>query len=119
MKRDMDLIRQILFDLEEWQPEMGEVDIEVEGYSTEEINYHLVILMDASLVKAAFQRNIKGDFIWHDIRLTWEGHEFLDAARDNKRWEKAKIAMAQVGGFALDVMKQLLVQYLKQELKLV
>jgi hypothetical protein len=118
MKRDMDLVRQILFVLEERQPDQNDVDIEIEGYSTSEIDYHLLLLIDANLIKAIYQQNLGDDFIWQDLRLTWAGHEFLDAARDNKRWEKAKGAMAQVGGFVFDVGKQLLVQYLKQELNL-
>jgi hypothetical protein len=119
MKRDMDLVRQILFVLENRQPDEDEVDIEIDGYSAEEINYHVVILMDAGLIKAKYQQDIHEDIpTWFDLRLTWEGHEFIDAARDNKRWEKAKGAMAQAGGFALDVMKQLLTSYLKAELNL-
>jgi hypothetical protein len=31
-------------------------------------------------------------------RLTWEGHEFLDAARDEKRWKKAMSTVKEKGG---------------------
>jgi hypothetical protein len=50
--------------------------------------------------------------------ISWNGHEFLNAARDNTRWEKAKGAMAKAGGFVLPVLMQLLTQYLKAEPKL-
>lgn len=30
-------------------------------------------------------------------RLTWEGHEFLDAARDDTVWKKVKEKLAAVG----------------------
>jgi hypothetical protein len=118
LKRDMDLVRQILLAVEGRPLEEDEVDITIDGYTTNQINYHLVILMDAGLIKAKYAQNLRDDYMWLDIRLTWEGHEFLDAARDNKRWEKAKGVLAQAGGFALDVMKQLLIQYLKQDLDL-
>lgn len=119
MKRDMDLARKILFAVEELpKQQKGFVDIKIDGHTNEEINYHLIILMDAGLIKADYVDNKLIDYIWKSIRLTWEGHEFIEAARDNTRWEKAKGAMVQVGGFALDVMKQLLVQFLKEELKL-
>ena len=118
MKRDMDLVRKILFKIEELPQYSNQwADVPIDGYSKDEIDYHLVILMDAGLIDASRVSNIR-DVIWKAVRLTWEGHEFLDAARDNGRWEKAKTTMNQVGGFALDVMKQLLVQYLKTELKL-
>ena len=118
MKRDMDLVRQILFAIEKRSQEEDDVEIIVDGYTTSEINYHLVILADAGLITAKYQKNLRDDYIWQSIRLTWEGHEFLDAARDNTRWEKAKIVMTHMGGFALDVMKQLLIQYIKQDLNL-
>ena len=31
-------------------------------------------------------------------RLTWEGHEFLDAARDSKRWSKVMETVKELGG---------------------
>jgi hypothetical protein len=89
-------------------------DLEIEGYSKEEVDYHNLLLKEAGLI--VLENGALGEY--RPTRLTWEGHEFLDAARDTKRWEKAKGAMAQAGGFALDVMKQLLIHYLKSELGL-
>jgi len=71
---------------------------------------------EAGLIEADISNSADAEY--KPKRLTWEGHEFLDAARDNRRWEQAKGAMAQAGGFALDVMKQLLIQYLKAALRL-
>jgi hypothetical protein len=75
-----------------------------------------MLLKEAGLIDAIDVS--KGANDWKPKRLTWEGHEFLDAARDNKRWEKAMVVMSQVGGFVFDVGKQLLIQYLKQEINL-
>lgn len=115
MKRDMDLVRKILFEVEK-EPYTGVGnEINIPEYSGDDIEYHLMLLEEAGFIEVAprgMSESLK------PTRLTWEGHEFLDAARDNTRWEKAKGAMSQAGGFALDVMKQLLVQYLKAELKL-
>ena len=124
MKRDMDLVRKILFEIEKMEYSDNRLEIyprggfssedePLHGYQREDISYHLLLLKEASLIQA----DQLGAF-WYPIRLTWEGHEFLDAARDDARWEKAKVAMANAGSFAIDVMKQLLVQYLKTELKL-
>lgn len=118
MKRDMDLCRKILIEVEKLSFDISMIEMRIEGYSMEEVNYHLIILGDAGLLALDYVRGGRKDYIWKSIRLTWEGHEFLDSARDNGRWEKAKGAMSQAGGFALDVMKQLLVQYLKDQLKL-
>jgi hypothetical protein len=35
--------------------------------------------------------------------LTWKGHEFLDLARDQKRWNQAKIAIGKVGSAPISV----------------
>jgi hypothetical protein len=47
--------------------------------------------------------------------LTWQGHESLDAARDNRVWEtvRAKIASAVVE-VPFSLLKELLVLTLKQ-----
>lgn len=117
MKRDMDLCRKILIEVENAPTPAFRTKLKLDGYSQEDISYNVMLLSQAGLLTAV---NFGGDdrSNWKPESLTWEGHEFLDAARDNKRWEKAKTAMAQAGGFALDVMKQLLVQYLKAELEL-
>ncbi len=51
--------------------------------------------------------------------LTWEGHEFTEAARDERRWKKAVGIVAEKGGnITLDVMKQLLMSLMKGTLGL-
>lgn len=46
--------------------------------------------------------------------LTWAGHEFAEAARDDARWKKAMGLVAEKGGsITLDVMKDLLVSLMK------
>ena len=40
------------------------------------------------------------------ISLTWQGHEFLDAARNDTIWRKAKKKVLETtGGLAFDVLK--------------
>lgn len=51
--------------------------------------------------------------------LTWEGHEFAEAARDERRWKNAMgIVAERSGNITLDVMKQLLVSLMKGTLGL-
>jgi Hypothetical protein (DUF2513) len=119
MKRDMDLCREILIEVEKAEYRgVGEpVSLKVENSDNDAISYHIMLLSEAGLIQAV-DRNYGAPGGWRAVRLTWDGHEFLEAARDSKRWEKAKGAMAQVGGFVFDVGKQLLIQYLRAELKL-
>jgi hypothetical protein len=52
-------------------------------------------------------------------RLTWEGHEFLDAARDDTRWKRAwTIVREKAGSVTVDVLKQVLTSLMKDALAL-
>jgi Hypothetical protein (DUF2513) len=53
--------------------------------------------------------------LWKPISLTWEGHEFLEAARSSDHWTKVKQILAQKGGgLVLEVVKTLLVEVSKR-----
>jgi DNA-binding transcriptional ArsR family regulator len=116
MKRDMDLARAILLKIEE-QPFTGAwVEITIDGYSPDEITYHVMLLAEAGLIDADDVSSI-ANVEWMPKRLTWEGHEFLDAARDNNRWNKAKNTMEKFGGFVFEIGKQVLLELIKSELR--
>ena len=53
------------------------------------------------------------------VNLTWEGHEFAEAARDETRWEKAMGIVTEKGGaITIDVLKNLLSSLMKAALGL-
>ncbi len=114
MKRDMDLIRKILFEIEKWPLNGGGSNLEIQEYSTEEVTYHVMLLVEAGLIKAYDVSSMSGPAFIPE-RLTWQGHEFLDAARDDNRWNKAKDAMGKAGGFVFEVAKALLISYLSNQ----
>ena len=90
MKRDMDLIRAMLMSIE--ADEHGFASkIEIPNYTQEEIGYHAVLLGEAGLaiVSDITTFGVKSPQAMV-IRLTWSGHEFLDAARDKTIWNQAK-----------------------------
>lgn len=106
MKRDMDLIRQILFAIEESPTPEVRVSIKIEGRSQEEVSYRIKLLAEARLIEALDMSTL-GKFEWQARTLTWEGHEFLDAARDDTRWNKAKgIIVEKAGTLTFDLLKQ-------------
>ena len=105
MKRDMDLIREILFAVEKHDAAGGWITVEIEGHSQNEINYHMVLLKDAGLMDAAVMGS-QQDLHVQPIRLTWAGHEFIDAARSGKVWEGAKaFALKTTGTLTLEGIK--------------
>lgn len=114
MKRDMNLARRILLEVEKWPPEGGGGQIDVQGYDQQTISYHIMLLSEAGLLKGRDASGV-GDICWFVDRLTWEGHEFVEAARDDTRWKKAISTISEKGGsFVFDVIKQLLVDLIKQ-----
>src|SRR5688572_11501611 len=130
MKRDMDLVRKILFKMadNDKHSSYSPGHLKVDGYTQQQVDYHLKMMAQADLLHIDTMEQtsyVSKSPEWTTPKVymsyysvSWNGHEFLEAARDNTRWEKAKGAMAHAGGFAVDVMKQLLIQYLKEELKL-
>ena len=117
MKRDMDLVRKILLEIEKHPYTGGWIDVHLEEYTSEEVVYHLKLLAEAALIEAHDVSSHSGMDL-RPVRLTWEGHEFLDAARDDTRWNKAKETITKVGGISLEIVKLLLLDLMKTELNL-
>lgn len=116
MKRNMDLARAILSALEGSSDAFGPKEFVIQGYSEEEVSYHVKLLHQAGLVEA---KDISGvnQFKWFPISLTWEGHEFLDAARDNTRWGRAKqIVLEKTGGLSFDMLQSILTKLMTDAL---
>jgi DNA-binding transcriptional ArsR family regulator len=110
MKRDMELVRQVLLQTEKSVSVRGEIDLNIEGYSPEEIYYHVKILSDAGLLEANDLTTYDG-FEWRPKNLTWKGHEFLDAARNETVWKKTtEIVKDKGGSIPFEVLKDLLIK---------
>jgi hypothetical protein len=104
MKRDMNLIRLLLLRAE------SDEEVDVSAYTEDQLVYHSALLVEAGLVDGAIRTNAKGypnGVV--TIRLTWSGHEFLDAARDESVWQKATGTVRSKGlSLTFDVLKELL-----------
>lgn len=115
MQRDMDLVRHILLAVEAGGAATNPQAITADGHSQEVIHYHVRLCVDAGLLtdpisKLEFSKSNRSMRIMGNTTLTWAGHEFLDAAREDGRWEAAKAASAKVGTVGLDAIKSVLVQ---------
>jgi hypothetical protein len=114
MKRDLGLIRMMLLAIEDspsgWAPAL-----KFEGYADALVGYHAYLLIDAGLARGSDVSTAGSEAPQGMItNLTWAGHEFAEAARDEARWSKAMGLVADKGGnVTLDVMKELLVSLMK------
>jgi hypothetical protein len=105
MKRDPELCRDLLLKVEELPFDGRFHDVVVEGRSDEEITYHIMLLDEAGLIEAEDLSTLSG-MCWKPKRLTYSGHEFLDAARSDTVWQKAKAwTMKTTGTVALEGLK--------------
>lgn len=96
MKRDMELCRRILLDLENKPFGTGLINVEFSDVEPEDVAYHIKLLGEAGLIDA--QNISKGDRLrWRVKSITWEGHDFLDAIKDESRWNKMKDFVKESG----------------------
>ena len=113
MQRDLDLVKDILLVIEadpkydgthEFCYQTSE-EFGIHEHSTEEVAYHLALLIEAGFVKGA----VVPKFVpLHTIRaLTWSGHEFLDNIRDRGIWEKTKERVKGLSSVGLNVIAAL------------
>lgn len=105
MKRDMDLIRRIMLEIEKQPFDGGGLNVEIAGVTDAEVTYHLILLSEAGLIEGRDVSSLDGPGFLV-TRLTYSGHEFLDAARNDAIWLKAKeLAMKAVGSLTMEGLK--------------
>ena len=109
MKRDLDLIRKILQQCEDFEHRFAPRAITVEGYTDEQIGFHVYLAGEAGLMMKANNTG-PGDKspTATPISISWEGYEFLENSRDDRVWSTAKQAAHASGGVAFDVVKSVL-----------
>ena len=104
----MDLVRQILMQVEDAD---GPVYAEKLGFrdtSEECVLYHVQIMQQHGLVDAHINyRNGNVPYSGKVFGLTWDGHDFLDAVRDDKLWSRTKKTVKDVSGsITVETLKQ-------------
>lgn len=111
MKRNLDLVRDILLHLESQESGFYYKPLTLENYSKDETIYHIILMIENELIDGKIQ-SVSGNATPLVIvtRITWKGHDFLDACRDSQRWKQAKEVFSNVGGVTFDVAKDILVQ---------
>lgn len=110
----MELIRLLLKQVEGEQPRP-----DLSGYSEKQQVYHYTLLIEAKLVDGEVINDSTGQpastVAW---KLTWSGHEFLDAARNDTVWQKVTGKIKTSGiSVTFDIMKTLLVEAIKDQFK--
>lgn len=118
MKRDMDIVREVLCKISDagGKPSWKAL---VEGKSEEDaktILYHVDLLSRAGLLTGV-SLGLHGYKIWENLDLTWDGHEFVDAVRDSEVWKETRKGIEGVGSFTFDLVKDLAKGLIKKKIE--
>lgn len=100
MTRDMDLMRKILFYIEDnYQAGQGFIQtIEIDGYTPEVISEHIVLAYDARLVQNIRKIQMMGaPSIYWVGNLSNEGYDLLDKIREDTIWNQTKSVIKEKG----------------------
>ncbi len=126
MKRDMDLIRDLLIKIEGGQQtfetmssEMASIlrtspETSMSEEEADRLRGHLDLLEQGGFIEIEARAGAGSYWI---KGLTWQGHDFLDSVRDPKIWEKTKKGVEGAGGFTVDLLKDLAKGLVKKQIE--
>jgi hypothetical protein len=123
MKRNWDVIREILLRLE--QKPADEHTLQLSSFPEDrkaEFSYHAELLLEAGLVEERMFKVVDpGPYDFMLNRLRWNGHEFLNATRNDTIWNKTKEFFVSKGvSMTFDLVKSVAVNislaYLKGQI---
>lgn len=119
MKRDMDLLRQLLLHIEEQDDGTDrEIDVQVNGIQPEVVAEHLRMLMEAKLIEGVTVPDGSETFDHVEpTRLTWSGHDFIETVRDPEIWKKTKEGAIAARGFTFELLADLAKGFVKKQVE--
>jgi hypothetical protein len=113
MKRDMDLIRNILLTCESHDSGYAPKELKIDSYTEEQIGFHVHLMGQAGLLETIDITTLSSRSPSAvPSRITWEGYEFLEACKNEGNWQKVRSAAQASGGFVLSAAKDVLVRLL-------
>jgi hypothetical protein len=118
MKRDMDLVRAIMIKVAEKLPPIGYLQdrVSIEGYDAATIDGHIALLIEAGFLEGKVNKAANVVAI---TGLPWRGHDFIDAAKDDTIWSRAKaLVLKHSTSVSFDVLLELLKAEAKNRLGL-
>ena len=104
MKRDMELIREILLKIETNCNDVSFYSVPFDEFKKdrEDVIGHCKLIIDRGLAE--------GKIVGTNVLisgLTWDGHDFVDNSRDSKVW---KAALKAAGTFSFGIFTKVLVE---------
>jgi len=115
MTRDWEVIRDILSKIEE-NNDNSDFCNELQDENKESYMYHIELLIEAEFIKGKIESSLDLSEVTCDIdRLTWIGHDFLDAIRSDSIWSKTKNILKEKGlGMSFDIIKKTAIKFAEE-----
>lgn len=120
LKRDLNLIRNMLLRIEKLNSTKQKITIESFLDLCADpalISLHIELLIDSNYIETSepIYCGVIKDFLIY--RITSDGYDYLDSIRENSIWERTENMLFKVGGSAaLDVVKSVAVSIIKTRL---
>lgn len=119
MKRDMDLIRKMILQIEDsptgrWPGNKG-----FEEYDPDQIGYHAYLIIDAGLATGIDMKRMNNTGPLYQLaHLTSSGHDFAEAARNEFIWNEVIGEMREKGivSASVAVVKKILDKQIRKRL---
>lgn len=106
MKRDWDLIRALLLEIESLGTGQHFHPQPYAGHTLESVSHHLHLMCQAGLAECTAHHPWNGDPVMIAKGLTLAGHDLLDPIRDDDAWEATKAFLQQrMGGISLETLR--------------
>jgi len=114
MKRDMELIKKIVFEIQSWETTHPH-DLTIHDYDPNIVGRHVEILINAGYVDGQVAKSISGSISPFVTDLSWEGHDFAAALQNEGAWAKLKekLSPSELATLPLPIVKDLLMSLLK------
>jgi hypothetical protein len=118
VKRDLELVREILIAIEANNDWRGAEVPQIAGRDRHSVCHHIEFLAQAGYLSVQNESTPdRKDFHW--IHLIWNGHEFLDALRNETVWAQVKEKKKSAGGsLSFELAKELGITLARQALGL-
>ena len=122
MKRNMDLIRDLLLRIEAQHIPVGSAlllafdrpPLMAPGERVDDIAYAMRMIEDAGFLDLTPSQPAVGVAF---RGMSWRGHDFLDSVRDPKIWQETKDAASKAGGFTMGLLADLAKGLIKTQIK--
>lgn len=122
MKRDLDLIREIMLTLEEQmdygQNMSSEKLFELmknDALSIKKLTYHIGLLVEANYINAKELKTYSDGSMFIMNTITFDGQDFIDTIRQKKTWDVVKTKAIEIGGFSLSLLVEIGKDHLKKQ----